>query len=107
MSIEIRCTANNEQCPRCGKADPAEIHTCQQPEALRLAEWLQSGADEPMWSDHTEMPKAVASRAAAELRRLHAENASLLEQNTMLDRKLAELERGLRMVDEALKEAMQ
>jgi hypothetical protein len=23
----IRCTANNE-CPRCGKIDPAEIHTC-------------------------------------------------------------------------------
>ena len=43
----------------------------QQPKALRLAEWLQSGADDPMWSDHTEMPKSVAAHAAAELRRLH------------------------------------
>lgn len=51
----------------------------QQPKALRLAEWLQSGADDPMWSDHTEMPKSVAAHAAAELRRLHSVNAQLLE----------------------------
>lgn len=51
----------------------------QQPKPLRLAEWLQSGADDPMWSNHTEMPKSVAAHAAAELRRLHSVNAQLLE----------------------------
>ncbi len=49
----IRCTANEaERCPRCGKADPAEIHTCTPQEPV----------------------------------------AGLLEQNTMLDKKLAEME---------------
>jgi len=44
-----------------------------QPEALRLADALQAGADDPMWADHCEMSKRAASLAAAELRRLHAE----------------------------------
>jgi hypothetical protein len=54
----------------------------EQPDALRLADLIQSryGND-------------INDEAAAELRRLHAENAGLLEQNTMLDAKLAEMER--------------
>lgn len=44
-----------------------------QPEALRLADALQAGADDPMWADHCEISKRAASLAAAELRRLHAE----------------------------------
>lgn len=47
-----------------------------QPEALRLADALQAGADDPMWADHCEMSKRAASLAAAELRRLHAVNDS-------------------------------
>lgn len=39
--------------------------------AMQLADWLQSGAEDPMWVDHTEMPKFIAACAAAELRRLH------------------------------------
>ena len=50
-----------------------------QPEALRLADALQAGADDPMWANHCEMSKRTASIAAAELRRLHAVNAELLE----------------------------
>lgn len=50
-----------------------------QPEALRLADALQAGADDPMWADHCEMSKRAASLAAAELRRLHAVNEELLE----------------------------
>lgn len=50
----------------------------QQPEALRLADELE-----------TFFGDAVA---AAELRRLHTVNAGLLNQNTELDEKLAELE---------------
>jgi hypothetical protein len=61
--------------------------TTQQPEALRLAELLESDG----WPD-----------AAAELRRLHAENASLRDQNTELDEKLAELERVNAQLLEAL-----
>ena len=50
-----------------------------QPEALRLADALQAGADDPMWADHCEMSKRTASLSAAELRRLHAVNEELLE----------------------------
>jgi hypothetical protein len=66
----------------------------EQPEALRLADLIQSryGND-------------INDEAAAELRRLHAENASLLEQNTMLDAKLAELERVSAQLLEALEGA--
>jgi hypothetical protein len=53
-----------QECPRCGKADPADIHTC-------------TPKQEPV--------------------------ASLLEQNTMLDAKLAELERVSSQLLEALK----
>ena len=47
--------------------------------ALRLADALQAGADDPMWADHCEMSKRTASLAAAELRRLCAVNEELLE----------------------------
>ena len=50
-----------------------------QPEALRLADALQAGADDPMWADHCEMSKRAASLAAAELRRLHEHNQELLK----------------------------
>ena len=66
------------KCNRCGKDNPAEIHTCS-PLALRLADSLQAGADDPMWADHCEMSKRTANLSAAELRRLSAENAELLE----------------------------
>jgi hypothetical protein len=50
----------------------------EQPEALRLANLLETDG----WPD-----------AAAELRRLHELNEGLRDQNTELDKKLAELER--------------
>lgn len=56
------------QCPRCGKDNPAEIHTCT-PLALRLADALL----EPVVLDKHAM------QAAAELRRLHAQRDELLE----------------------------
>jgi len=52
------------KCPRCGKENPAEVHTCTPPLALRLADELE--AEFPLMVD-----------TAAELRRLHAENESL------------------------------
>jgi nucleoside-triphosphatase THEP1 len=59
-------------CTRCGKENPAEIHTCT-PKALLLADALERiviidevGSNNPMAKD-----------AAAELRRLHAENEQL------------------------------
>ena len=57
-----------------------------QTRAERLAVRLQSGADDPMWANHTELPKSVAAQAAAELRRLSVVNAELLEAlNDMLN----------------------
>lgn len=53
---------SNTPCARCGKQNPAEIHTCT-PLALRLADALL----EPVVLDKH------AILAAAELRRLHAE----------------------------------
>ena len=47
-------------CPRCGKDNPAEIHTCT-PLGLVLAEYL-------------DLPHIGQHKSAAELRRLHAEN---------------------------------
>ena len=49
-------------CPRCGKDNPAEIHTCT-PRALVLAEDLKL--------NHTYCPEEVLLEAAAELRRQH------------------------------------
>ena len=51
----------------------------EQTKAERLAVRLQSGADDPMWANHTELPKSVAAQAAAELRRLSVVNAELLD----------------------------
>ena len=48
--------------------------TCKQPEALRLADWLEDQYDP---THHQEM-------SAAELRRLHAENAALLAERRNL-----------------------
>ena len=49
-------------CPRCGKQNPAEVHTCTpQPEALRLGQ----------------MPVEIGPISADELRRLHEENFAL------------------------------
>ena len=57
------------------------LQMSEQPEALRLAsELLALGHG------------GTCSLAAAELRRLHEENVGLLNQNTELDKKLAELE---------------
>lgn len=56
------------KCTRCGETNAAEIHTCTQPEALRLADLLE-GQD---WYPDEDL------NAAAELRRLHAVNAVLI-----------------------------
>jgi cell division septum initiation protein DivIVA len=69
--------------------------TTQQPEALRLADRLDLYATGDAHQQDIE-------QAAAELRRLHAENASLRDQNTELDEKLAELERINAQLLEAL-----
>jgi hypothetical protein len=54
------------KCNRCGKENPAEIHTCTPPLAIALADWIDQS--DPM-NGHI--------KAAAELRRLHAENEAL------------------------------
>jgi hypothetical protein len=46
---------------------------------------------------------AKVCETTEELRRLHAENGALLEQNTMLDAKLAEYERALVIAGKALR----
>ena len=43
--------------------------------ALRLADSLQSGADDPMWAHHAEIKKSTLGSAAALLRELAAEPA--------------------------------
>jgi hypothetical protein len=54
------------KCNRCGKENPAEIHTCTAPLAIALAERLDVPPGAPLFVD-----------AATELRRLHAENEAL------------------------------
>ena len=49
------------KCTRCGKENPADIHTCSVPDALAWAEQLEQ----------TGIPAWQAEGAAAELRRLH------------------------------------
>jgi hypothetical protein len=56
-------------CHRCGKDGPADVCTCT-PLAVKLADALQAGADDPMWSHHCEIGKRTASFSATELRRL-------------------------------------
>ncbi len=60
------------KCPRCGKENPAEVHTCT-PLALALAEMLDKVLAEPLEA-------ATILAAAAELRRLHAENEALRQE---------------------------
>lgn len=55
-----------------------------EPEALRLADRLQASADDPMWADHAEIRKVTANRAAAELRRLHAEVEALKREDAYM-----------------------
>ncbi len=74
-----------------------------QPEALRLADALQAGADDPMWADHCEMSKRAASLAAAELRRLHAE----VEEQCRLNGMGSEREAALMAQVERKSEAIQ
>ncbi len=59
------------KCNRCGKENPAEIHTCTAPLAIALAEKLESQF--PEGTAHS----FLDGEAAAELRRLHAENEAL------------------------------
>jgi hypothetical protein len=56
------------KCNRCGKGNPAEIHTCTAPLSIALAERLDVPPGAPLFVD-----------AAAELRRLHSENEALRE----------------------------
>ncbi len=56
------------KCNRCGKENPAGIHTCT-PRAIALAEEM-----ELCWAD-----AGLQLQSAAELRRLHAENEALRE----------------------------
>ncbi len=58
-------TTQTDKCTRCGKENPAEIHTCTAPLAIALAEQLEAS-----WKYST---------IAAELRRLHTENEALRE----------------------------
>lgn len=60
------------KCTRCGEVNPAEIHTCSpQTKAQRLAADLNL--------NHTYCPEEVIKEAAAELRRIDALNAELME----------------------------
>jgi hypothetical protein len=54
------------KCPRCGKDNPAEVHTCT-PLALKLADELET-----CWGND-----GMEAKAAAELRRLYEENVRL------------------------------
>ena len=68
--------------------------TDKQPEAQRLADDLEILEDT--------IGDGICKEAATELRRLYASEASLREQNTYLDRKLAEQEAVMRQALEAL-----
>ena len=59
------------ECPRCGKQNPAEIHTCT-PRALVLADKLRQ-----KWWRWEGTAGVVELQAEEELRRLHAENEEL------------------------------
>ncbi len=52
----------------------------EQPEALRLANLLMDGCEDPMWAAHFEISKATALKSAAELRRQHADIEQLKAQ---------------------------
>jgi hypothetical protein len=57
------------RCARCGKDNPAEVHTCTAPPAIYLAEQIEATYYQP----------TLPRRAAAELRRLHEANEALRE----------------------------
>ena len=59
------------KCARCGKENPAEIHTCT-PLALKLADKLEAEVKRTVSLD------ILHNDAAIELQRLHAENEALL-----------------------------
>ena len=63
------------RCDRCGKDNPADVHTCS-PLALKLADELETSATFVMPFDW--LPKEL-NAAAAELRRLYEENVRLAE----------------------------
>lgn len=71
------------KCWRCGKENPAEIHTCTPPLALILAEALDFKYADNGAGYTTEWTQGL-QQAAAELRRLHAENEALLEALTLI-----------------------
>jgi hypothetical protein len=80
------------KCPRCGKDNPAEVHTCSLPEALALAEYLDDKPD----SD------GYCRQAAAELRRLYEENVSLTEALKMAHLEYAGCMEDLKEAEKAL-----
>jgi hypothetical protein len=55
------------KCDRCGKDNPADVHTCNAPPAIYLAEQIEAVYEAP------HLPR----KAAAELRRLHETNEAL------------------------------
>ena len=75
-------------------------------DVIRMAR--EAGFSQP-WTAPKEtqerLERFAALVTAAKQRRLHAENAQLLEQNTLLDAKLAELERVNAQLLEALERA--
>jgi hypothetical protein len=62
------------KCPRCGKDNPADIHTCSLPEALALASLFERYAIDHEPSGWPAIRQIELNYAAAELRRLHEEN---------------------------------
>jgi len=80
------------QCSSCGGV--CKRSGCERENVKHLADELDGASNGPMDFKH---------KAAAELRRLHELNESLRDQNTELDKKLAELER----VNEQLLEALE
>jgi hypothetical protein len=46
--------------------------------ATQLADWLEAGANDPLWDSHTEMPKYILASASAKLKQLYQQNQELL-----------------------------
>ena len=89
----LRAKAMGDTCPRCGKTNAAEIHTCT-PLALKLADLL-----EPCCLTIGDAQQAVA---AAELRRLHAENEAAHAVGIRQEQMLMDYEALLRQALDAL-----
>jgi chromosome segregation ATPase len=89
------------KCPRCGKENPAEVHTCT-PLALALAEMLDKVLAEPLEA-------ATILAAAAELRRLHTELEATERQVFILTDCMSDCSKAnarLEAENEALREAL-